>query len=58
MIIQASYNNQWGWSGVANFSFAMIIILFIKDATILTLFTVRKFIDGASDPKLRPTSKG
>jgi hypothetical protein len=58
MIIQASYNNQYGWSSAANFSFAMIIFLFIKDVTILTLFTVRKFIDGTSDPKLRPVSKG
>ncbi len=58
MIIQSSNNNLTEWSSVANFSFAMTILLFIKDATLLTLYMIRRFIDGASAPELRPKATG
>ena len=58
LIIQSTNNNMTEWSSVANFSFAMTILLFMKDATILTLYLIRRFIDGASNPELRPKATG
>lgn len=56
LIIQSSNNNITKWSSISNFSFAMIIFVFIKDVALLTLFSIRKFIDNSSNPELRPKS--
>jgi hypothetical protein len=36
----------------------MTIMLFMKDVTLLTLYAIKKFIDHASNPELRPKTKG
>ena len=59
IIIQASNNNMHGsWPSAAKFSFAIAIILFIKDVTLLTMYIIKRFIDQSRNPTLRPTLDG
>ena len=45
----------WGSQGfVTYWSFIMSLFLLIKDVIIITLFIIRKYIEGRSDPKMRP----
>ena len=46
------------WTGAARFSFAISILLFIKDITLITMYVIRRFIDHSHDPKLRPSTEG
>jgi len=36
----------------------MAILLFLRDATLVTLYMVRKFIDNAVEPTIRPQGEG
>lgn len=58
IIIQVTINNNSIWDGPANFSFAMSILLFIKDVTLITLFFIKKFIDQTQEPLIRPLAEG
>lgn len=46
------------WTSIANWSFAMSIMLFIKDVTLISLYLIRKFIDQSSNPAIRPKGVG
>lgn len=50
IILQVTNNNIVGWNGAARFSFAISIILFVKDVTLLTMYIIRRFIDQTSNP--------
>lgn len=54
MIVQVTINNSTIWDGPAKFSFAMSVLIFIRDATLITLFIVKKFIDQTAEPLIRP----
>jgi hypothetical protein len=58
MIIQVTINNQTKWDSPAQFSFAMAILLFLRDASLITLYMSRKFIDNIAEPKIRPQGEG
>ena len=58
MIVQVTINNSTMWDGAAKFSFAMSVLIFVRDATLITLFIARKFIDQSSDPLIRPQAEG
>jgi hypothetical protein len=36
----------------------MAILLFLRDASLITLYMVRKFIDNAAEPVIRPQGEG
>jgi hypothetical protein len=38
IIVQTTYNSMIGWTSVAKFSFAMSIMVFIKDIGVITVF--------------------
>lgn len=46
------------WDSPAQFSFAMSVLLFIRDASLITLFIAKKFIDDNADPLIRPQADG
>jgi len=58
LIVQGTNNNLTQWTVIARLSFASIVLLFVKDATLVTLYAIRKFIDHASNPELRPKVVG
>lgn len=58
MILQVTINNQTRWDSPAQFSFAMAILLFLRDVSLITLYMIRRFIDQAEDPKIRPQTEG
>jgi hypothetical protein len=51
-------NNATNWDGPAKFSFAMAILLFVRDATLITLYIIKKFIDNTGEPLIRPQAEG
>lgn len=54
MILQVTINNQSTWDAPAKFSFAMAVLLFLRDVTLITLYFVKKFIDHSAEPLIRP----
>ena len=55
MIIQSSNNNVLGWSStIAKLSFSTSVIVFVKDLTIITVFCIRKWMEGKESAKMRP----
>jgi hypothetical protein len=51
-------NNQTEWDAPAKFAFAMNILLFLRDVTLITVFFIKKFIDHSEDPSIRPLAEG
>jgi len=58
MILQVTINNQTTWDSPAKFSFAMSILLFLRDIAMITLYMAKKFIDQSSNPLIRPEVEG
>lgn len=56
MVIQVTINNSQVWDAPAKFSFAMAVMLFIRDVTLITLYIIKKFIDASNgeEPLIRP----
>jgi hypothetical protein len=57
MIIQVTINNSQIWDAPAKFSFAMAVMIFFRDVTLITLYLIKKFIDssnGGEEPLIRP----
>jgi len=58
MIVISSVSNALEWSGVGRLAIAFSALMFIKNLSVVTIFAIQKFIDGADDPPMRPrTSK-
>ena len=58
MIIVSSVSNALEWSGLGRFTIILSALMFVKNLSVVTIFAIRKFIDGAEDPPMRPrTSK-
>mmetsp|Transcript_7931 Transcript_7931/g.9137 ORF Transcript_7931/g.9137 Transcript_7931/m.9137 type:complete len:94 (+) Transcript_7931:227-508(+) len=58
MIVISSVSNALEWSGMGRLAITVSALMFIKNLSVVTIFAIRKFIDGAEDPPMRPrTSK-
>ena len=47
-----------GWSGIATWSFIMSIFLLVKNAIVITVFIIKRFIDNFDKPTMRPATDG
>jgi hypothetical protein len=54
MIIQSSSNNSSKWTGNAKLTMLVMIVMLIKNLCLVTIFAIRKYIDGTYDPQMRP----
>ncbi len=56
LIIQSNNNNKSsvGWNGLAIITMIVIILMFIKNVAFLTIYTIRRMIDGSDDAQMRP----
>lgn len=58
MIIVSAQSNEDEWSLIARIAIILSAVMFAKNLSVVTIFIIRKFIDGAEDPPMRPrTSK-
>ena len=58
MIIVSAQCNAIEWSIMGRISIILAALMFAKNLSVMTIFIIRKFIDGAEDPPMRPrTSK-
>ena len=56
IIIQASNNNDSGWTGVAKAAMLVLALMLVKNLSLVTLYVIRKSIDGLVDPDMRPNT--
>lgn len=54
MIVISSASNATEWSAVARIAIILAAVSFTKNLAVMTIFIIRKFIDGAEDPPMRP----
>ena len=56
IIVQAANNNAGddGWTGIAKVSMLVLAFMLIKNLSLVTIFVIRKSIDGLIDPDMRP----
>ena len=57
LIVQVKNNKKIGWTAVAIISFLISLLLFLKDLAIVTVFLMKKFIDGTESVSLRPKTE-
>ena len=54
MIVISSVRNAIEWSLMARIAIILAAVSFTKNLAVMTIFVIRKFIDGAEDPPMRP----
>lgn len=54
MIVVSSVSNALEWSFMARIAIFFSALMFAKNLSIVTIFAIRKFVDGAEDPPMRP----
>ena len=54
MVVVSSVSNAIEWSGAARLAIVLAALSFAKNLSVMTIFIIRKFIDGAEDPPMRP----
>jgi hypothetical protein len=55
VIVSTNSNKpQIGWSGLAVFTLLVMIAMFLKNLAIVTIYTVRRYVDNREDPPMRP----
>ena len=58
IIIISSVSNSSEWTIIARIAIILSALMLAKNLTVMAIFIIRKFIDGAEDPPMRPrTSK-
>ena len=57
MIIQVKNNRRIGWKAISTFSFLVSLILFLKDVALISVYLMRKFIDGSDNVSVRPKTE-
>ena len=57
MIVISSNSNALGWISMGRLAIAVSALMFIKNLSVVTIFAIRKFIDGQDDPPMRPRTK-
>ena len=51
-------NEQTKWSAIAKITMIALIVMLIKNLSLLTVYVIRKFIDHTQDPPMRPQTSG
>ena len=54
MIIVSAQSNAIEWSVLSRVCIILAALMFAKNLSVMTIFIIRKFIDGAEDPPMRP----
>jgi len=54
LIVVSSTGNATEWTLIARIAIILAAAMFTKNLGIVTIFAIRKFIDGAEDPPMRP----
>ena len=54
MIVISSVSNALEWTLMARVAIICSALSFTKNLATMTIFVIRKFIDGAEDPPMRP----
>jgi len=54
MVVVSSVSNALEWSLAARIAIIFSALMFAKNLCVVTIFAIRKFIDGAEDPPMRP----
>jgi len=54
MIVISSVSNAIEWTIMARIAIIFSAVSFTKNLAVMTIFVIRKFIDGAEDPPMRP----
>ena len=54
MIVISSVSNELEWTLMARIAIIFSALSFTKNLATMTIFVIRKFIDGAEDPPMRP----
>jgi hypothetical protein len=49
-----SNNAEVGWSGLAKASAVIIVANLVKGVALITIYTIRRFVDNSADPPMRP----
>ena len=56
IIVQAANNNDTEWTGVAKLTMLLLALMLVKNLSLVTIFVIRKSIDGLLDPDMRPNT--
>ena len=54
LICISSVSNAIEWTLMARLAIILAALMFAKNLCVITIFAIRKFIDGAEDPPMRP----
>ena len=54
MIAISSNSNSAEWTLMARLAIIVSAVMFAKNLCVITIFSIRKFVDGAEDPPMRP----
>jgi hypothetical protein len=57
LIVQVKNNRKVEWTTIAIVSFLISLLLFLKDLAIVTVFLMKKFINGSESVSLRPKTE-
>ena len=49
-----SNNAEIGWSGLAKASAVILVANIVKGVALVTIYTIRRFVDNSADPPMRP----
>lgn len=54
MIVLCLSNELTKWTSIAKLMLIVLIVMLIKNLSLVTVFVIRRFIDNANDPEMRP----
>lgn len=54
MIVLCLSNEQTKWNWIAKLTMIALIVMLIKNLSLVTVYVIRRFIDNANDPEMRP----
>jgi hypothetical protein len=54
MIVLCLSNELTKWTGIAKLMLIVLIVMLIKNLSLVTVYVIRRFIDNANDPEMRP----
>ena len=51
-------NEKLGWTPIAKLTMIVLIVMLIKNLGLVTVYTIRRYIDNNADPAMRPRTSG
>ena len=54
LAIVGTNSNKIGWTPLATLTLIVLIIMFVKDLGLVTIYTIRRYVDNREDPPMRP----